>query len=276
MAWKEYHIFPIADQELEILSANLFELGAGGLEESEIGLKVYFEDNPLSFEELETELKKLIDIEQYKIESSLMPNTNWNEEWEKNYSPVLIDKNVMVRASFHQPDPSFEYDILIDPKMSFGTAHHATTESMIRAMLDINLIGKRVLDFGCGTAVLAILAEKMGATDITAIDNDEWAFENGKENLSKNNCNNINLQCGNAEDLLDGQYDVILANVTRNVITNNATVLKNHLSPSGYLLLSGLLEADEQPVLENFIGSGLKKIKTLKKDNWIAIVLKAE
>ncbi|MEX0811780.1 MAG: 50S ribosomal protein L11 methyltransferase [Chitinophagales bacterium] len=275
MAWKAYYISPLKDDKAEQMSSLLFNLGADGIEEDEAGIKAYFEDSNLSFAEIELEIKALPGINGCSIESSLMPDTNWNAEWEKNYAPVLIDDKVMVRASFHQPDQKFSYDILIDPKMLFGTAHHATTESMIRVMLDIDMKRKRVLDFGCGTAVLAILAEKMGAKNVTAIDYDEWAFENSKENIAKNHCQKIDLKCGNAEELLEDKYDVILANVTRNVIMSNAHTLKKHLKPSGYLLLSGLLEADEAPVLEKIEGSELKKLTTLKKDNWIAIVLKA-
>lgn len=276
MAWYEYYIFPLESDKIEILSSLLFEIGVDGAEEEETGLKVYFDESKVSVDTVEKELNAIPFLANCQFEKKEIPDVNWNEEWEKEYEAVYVDRKIKVRASFHPVEADIDYDILIDPKMSFGTAHHATTYMMMQAMLDLDFKGKTVLDFGCGTAILAILAEKMGAERTLAIDFDEWAFENAQENIEKNNCSSVQVKLGDAQNLETNKYDIVLANVNRNAILENAEILRQQMKPSAYLLLSGLLEADEKIVLEKFTELSCTKLKTFKRDNWIAIVLKGE
>lgn len=275
MAWLESYIYPVNSAQIDVLSALLFDIGAEGIEEHGKGIKVYYQDDNLSANKVESTVRKMSSLKEATIENQTLPDTNWNHEWEKAYDAVIIEDKIKVRASFHEPDDSMQYDILIDPKMSFGTAHHATTYMMMQAMLELDFNQKDVLDFGCGTAVLAILAEKMGAKKILAIDIDEWAYENGKENTEKNQCKNIEILIGDAEKLPQKKYDIVLANVNRNAILESAEILRSQLKDSAYLLLSGLLHKDEEVISEKFEALKLEKIKTFKRDQWIAILLKA-
>lgn len=274
MAWQESYIHPVKSEQIDVLSALLFDAGAEGVEEFEKGIKVYYQSDKIKTKAIEDLVKKMPSLKAAKIESQSLPDTNWNEEWEKAYDAVIIEDKIKVRASFHEPDENMLYDILIDPKMSFGTAHHATTYMMMQAMLDLDFKNAKVLDFGCGTAILSILAEKMGAQKIFAIDIDEWAFENGKENIEKNDCKHIAIELGDSDKLPEAKYNIVLANVNRNAILENAEILKARLKKSAYLLLSGLLHKDEEIITETFEGLGLEKVKTLKKDQWIALLFK--
>lgn len=274
MAWKESYIRPVKSEQVDVLSALLFDAGAEGVEEFEKGIKVYYQSDKTDAKTIESLIKRMPSLKDAKIETQELPDTNWNEEWEKAYDAVNIEDKIKVRASFHESDESMLYDILIDPKMSFGTAHHATTYMMMQAMLDLDFKNTKVLDFGCGTAVLSILAEKMGAHKVFAIDIDEWAFENGKENIEKNDCKHITIELGDSDKLPEAKYNIVLANVNRNAILENAEILKARLKKSAYLLLSGLLHKDEEIITKTFKALGLEKVKTLKKDQWIALLFK--
>jgi ribosomal protein L11 methyltransferase len=217
----------------------------------------------------------LQDIEaQQQVSSSkeVLAEKNWNEEWEKNFQPVVIGRFCAVRAPFHRPINGVEHEIIITPKMSFGTGHHATTHIMIEIMQQLPVKGKHVLDFGTGTGILAILAERCGAADVMAIDNDDWSIENAAENIAENKCTAIQLK--NADQLHDlGIYDVILANLSRHVILANMPDLKQHLSPGGVLVLSGLLP-DDAPVIEaKAAENGLRIFEQKSRNNWIGLLL---
>lgn len=196
---------------------------------------------------------------------------NWNALWESSFDPVVIPGRLSVRAAFHQPVPAVDREIIITPKMSFGTGHHATTSLMLEVMLDVPFHQTRVLDFGTGTGVLAILAEQLGAVSVTAIDNDPWSIENARENVSVNNCSGIELIL--ADQLPDNvTYDVILANINRNVILANADRLSDLLTSDGRLLLSGLLVEDRQDIEAAFRNRFPNPPICRERNGWIVLV----
>ncbi|WP_435133643.1 50S ribosomal protein L11 methyltransferase [Formosa sp. A9] len=196
--------------------------------------------------------------------------TNWNEEWEKNFNPIVVDDLCAVRAPFHEPFQT-QYDIVIEPKMSFGTGHHETTHMMIQHILKADVAGKSVLDMGCGTGVLAILAEQKGATALDAIDIDNWCYLNSLENVERNNCRHISVYEGDAS-LLDGKaYDIIIANINRNILLNDIKTYAACLNKNGMLLLSGFYN-DDIPVIEAECQKYMLKLsEKLERNNWVAL-----
>lgn len=198
---------------------------------------------------------------------------NWNALWESNFEPVIVDGFCGIRAGFHPPfTQPLEHEIVITPKMAFGTGHHATTFSMIRLMQQLNLAGKKVFDFGTGTGILAILAQKMGAAQTDAIDIDEWSVENSKENAAGNQVN-IHIWQADSLENIKGAYDVILANINRNILLQYMADMRRLLSPGGVLLLSGIMVQDEKIILENAQKQGLQRQQQVEQDNWLAIKL---
>ncbi|NVJ88324.1 MAG: 50S ribosomal protein L11 methyltransferase [Flavobacteriaceae bacterium] len=196
--------------------------------------------------------------------------TNWNAEWEKNFSPIIVDNTVSVRAPFHE-NPNVEFDIVIEPKMSFGTGHHETTHMMIQHLLQLDLKNKRVLDMGCGTGILAIFAEMKGATQLDAIDIDNWCYLNSIENAERNNCSHINVYEGDALLLEHQTYDVIIANINRNILLNDMPRYVNCLAENGILLLSGFYKEDIAAINEKVTSYQLKLESEIEKNNWIAL-----
>jgi ribosomal protein L11 methyltransferase len=199
-----------------------------------------------------------------------VPQTNWNEEWEKNFEPIQVDDLVSIRAPFHE-NPNLKYDIVIEPKMSFGTGHHETTHMMVRHLLQLDLENKKVLDMGCGTGILAIFAEMKGAKPLDAIDIDNWCYENSIENVTRNNCENISVYEGDATLLVDKKYDVIIANINRNILLMDMKVYTNCLEAGGILLLSGFYEQDIPVIDAEVIKYGLKLEKFIQRNNWVAL-----
>ena len=195
---------------------------------------------------------------------------NWNSEWEKNFQPIQVDGLVSIRAPFHEK-ASLQYDIVIEPKMSFGTGHHETTHMMVQHLIDLDLKNKKVLDMGCGTGILAIFAELKGAKPIEAIDIDEWCYENSHENCNKNNCKHISVAQGDASLLVNKQYDVIIANINRNILLTDIKTYANCLTKNGVLLLSGFYQEDI-PVIDTEVSKyGLKLDKIIERNNWVAL-----
>lgn len=248
----------------EILISQLSDLGAEGFEQTDKSLVAYFNEHSFKSYEVNELLK----------EDSFITNTieekNWNEVWESNFQPVVVDNFCAIRAEFHNPIETVEHEIIITPKMSFGTGHHATTYMMIGQMRDIDFTDKTVFDFGTGTGILAILAEKLGARQIHAIDVDEWSIENAKENIAKNNCSKISVNL--SSQISHPKADVILANINRNVILEYLPQLQKNLSEKGYVLLSGLLIEDEQDIKNACIARQLKFIKMSERNNWISLL----
>jgi len=197
---------------------------------------------------------------------------NWNESWERSYEPVIISGKCMVRAPFHEPALGIEYDLIIEPRMAFGTAHHETTVMMIELMLHESLSGMMVLDMGCGTGVLAILASKMGAAVVYAVDVDEWAINNTRDNLVKNNTPEIIVIQGGTGMIPPFSFDLILANINRNVLMADIPVYCTSLAPDGKLMMSGFLTEDLEKIISRTEEYGKKIIKHQEKNHWQAVV----
>ncbi len=261
-----YEIQVIAGEELrEQLIAELAGIGFNGFEETPDALKAYIED--VYFEE--NILNILLNKHSVKYSKSIINKQNWNQVWESNFDPVRIDDFVGIRAVFHPPFPDVSHELVITPKMSFGTGHHATTYLVMQLMRDLDFSGKKVFDFGTGTGILAILAEKLGAAKVLAVDNDAWCIENASENILVNKCKIIEIQ--HIDEFVENEkFDIVLANINRNIIIDNFRVLRASLADKGYLVLSGLLVADEKEISEAAAELGLIHLRTLEKNGWIA------
>ncbi|MEO9510585.1 MAG: 50S ribosomal protein L11 methyltransferase [Flavobacteriaceae bacterium] len=195
---------------------------------------------------------------------------NWNAEWEKNFHPIKVGNQCMVRAPFHHSE-EVEYDIVIEPKMSFGTGHHETTHMMMQHILNTDFKGKSVLDMGCGTGVLAILAKMKGATSVDAIDIDEWCYLNTQENIERNNCDTIAVFQGDSSLLVDKKYDIILANINRNILLEDIPRYSNCLNADGALFLSGFYLGDLNVISSKCEAYNLEYEKKIEKNNWISV-----
>ena len=207
----------------------------------------------------------------YTIEE--IEQVNWNEEWEKNFEPIDVDGNCHVRAPFH-PKTEAEFDIIIEPKMSFGTGHHETTHMMIQHLLETDVTNLKTLDMGCGTAILAILAEMKGAKPIDAIDIDNWCYLNSIENAERNNCSEITVYEGDASLVVGKKYDLIIANINRNILLNDMQQYVDCLNENGTLLLSGFYTEDIPIINESCVNKGLTYIKQFERNNWVSLKYK--
>lgn len=258
----------ISTEQSDTLIAVLNEIGFDGFEEEEKNLKAFIPENKFD----RSVLQKSIESFKINFSETAIEETNWNQVWESSFEPVVVEDFVAVRAHFHEPMKGIRHEIVITPKMSFGTGHHATTDMMLEQMKGADFKDKKVFDFGTGTGVLAILAEKMGAKKIIAIDNDEWSIENAAENITRNNCVAVELKLGTAANT-DGRFDIILANINKNVILENLELLASQLLPGGILLISGLLVTDEQEILTECNKKGLKFDTKTERHNWLFIKL---
>lgn len=263
---------------VEVNSLEVNDLVLAGLNESmEIAgaeelpgiLKLYIKEEYFD----ESLFNKIIEINKLKYYKSNINNKNWNEIWETAYEPVIAG-NVGIRADFHPRNENVAYDIVVTPKMSFGTGHHATTSMMIEAIAAFDPAGKKVIDFGTGTGVLAILAYKMQAHEILAIDYDDWSIENAAENFEKNDCSSVRLE--KKDHFPVGVYDMILANINLNVIADNMKVMAESLAENGMLLVSGILLEDLNEILKISKQYGLTLKKRSEKNNWLCMALKKE
>ncbi len=199
---------------------------------------------------------------------------NWNEQWEKSFEPVVVGEECIVRAEFHRPDKHYPYEIVITPKMSFGTGHHATTWLMLHAQLLLDHQGKSVMDAGCGTAILAIMACMRGARLVEAFDIDEWSTVNGQENLDNNHCDQVNLRQGTIRSLtFSDRFDILLANINRNVLLADMDAFSAHLVPGGKLLLSGFYESDVPDLLASATANGFSFERQEVREGWCSLLL---
>ena len=254
----------------EILIAELGNVGFESFVETENGVTAYIQKTDWNAEILADVF--VLNSGEFSIEynQNEVPQTNWNAEWEKNFEPIQVDDLVSIRAPFHE-NPNLKYDIVIEPKMSFGTGHHETTHMMVQHLLQLDLENKKVLDMGCGTGILAIFAEMKGAKPLDAIDIDNWCYENSVENVTRNNCENISVYEGDATLLVDKKYDVIIANINRNILLMDMKVYTNCLQEGGILLLSGFYEQDIPVIDAEVIKYGLKLEKFIQRNNWVAL-----
>lgn len=256
----------------DILIALLSEEGYEGFEEAEAGLIAFIRDEQYN----EEVLRSIVAPFNVSIETEAIEKKNWNEEWEKNFQPVVVDDFCTIRATFHDMAVTTPYEIVITPKMSFGTGHHATTFLMMRKMRMLDFANKQVLDFGTGTGILAILADKLGAAEVNAVDNEDWAYINGQENGANNNCRNVKFWLGSLEDVPQRQYDVILANINRHILLQYMAQLATLLPTGGMILLSGILTEDEDIITSSAAGFGLKKTDRQELKNWLVLELVKE
>jgi ribosomal protein L11 methyltransferase len=203
-----------------------------------------------------------------------LPHQNWNEVWERHYPPVAVGDFCLIRSEFHQVPGNFRYTVVIQPKMSFGTGHHATTQMMVRQLEPLNLQGQTVLDMGCGTGVLGILARMMGASSALFIDIEDWAIDNTRENLARNGvAAGTDVRLGGAEQIGNETFHLILANINRNVLLADGARYVQALRPGGHIALSGFFDFDAPLVLAHYRGLGLTEIRTLEQENWYSILL---
>ena len=264
--------FSVVPKELgsEILIAELGEKPFESFIETTDGFSAYIQKN-LYTKDLLDDIYLLQSSEfniSYTIEE--IDQVNWNEEWEKNFEPIDIDGKCHIRAPFH-PKTTAEYDIVIEPKMSFGTGHHETTHMMIQHLLETDVADLKTLDMGCGTAILAILAEMKGAKPIDAIDIDNWCYLNSIENAERNNCHEITVYEGDATLLEDKNYDVIIANINRNILLNDMQLYVDCLNKDGILLLSGFYTEDIPFIDASCTEKGLTFVKKFERNNWVSL-----
>ncbi len=255
----------------EILMAELIEIGFDSFTEEYDGILAYIQTELFKEEELKE--INLLQNEDIPISYTFkeMPNINWNEEWEKNFSPINVEDQVSIRAEFHE-NQNLAHEIIIQPKMSFGTGHHATTYLMIQQMLDMYFENKTVLDMGCGTSVLAIFAKQQGAGKTVAIDIDEWSVENSIENAARNNVR-LEISQGTAENLGNENFDIILANINRNILISDIPTYVSVLNTGGQLLLSGLCFFDVDDILEVCTEQKLTLKKQIQREEWVSLLL---
>lgn len=266
-----YH-FSVEPKELgsEILIAELGETAFESFIETENGLSAYVQKE-LWNENILDDIQ-ILHSEEFTISYTIeeIEQVNWNEEWEKNFEPIDIDGICQIRAPFHEKNDA-QYDIVIEPKMSFGTGHHETTYMMAQHLLETDVTGMKTLDMGCGTAILAILAEMRGAQPIDAIDIDNWCYLNSIENAERNNCKHITVYEGDASLLVDQQYDLIIANINRNILLNDMQAYVDRLNKGGILLLSGFYEEDIPFIDASCTEKGLTYVKKFQKNNWVSL-----
>ena len=260
---------PSSDIQHDMLTTMLAEIGFDSFMDEDRCLKAYCSAeyrNDIAVEDLLSD-PAFFDVHLLKVEE--MPDKDWNELWEASYQPVVVNERCRVRAPFHDPDPSFEFDLVIEPKMSFGTANHETTAQIIQLMLETDFKGKEVLDMGSGTAVLAILAKKLGAAHTVAIDNDEWAYRNAFTNIELNGISDIEIVHGDAL-AIKGQFDVVLANINRNILLRDMHYYVAAMKPDAHIFFSGFYTEDLDSIKAEAERLGLRYRRHLSRNNWVA------
>ena len=254
----------------DILIAELNEIGYESYDETDEGVNAYILEKFFDIDKVKNLQVNTISDCNIDYSWEVIKTQNWNEVWEKNFEPIIIDDQCIIRAPFHINTPKLKYEIIIEPKMSFGTGHHETTYLMLKTMLDIDFSDKNILDMGCGTGVLAILAIFKGAKEATAIDIDEWAYNNTLENIEKNNCSNIKVIQGDASLLKNQEFDIIIANINRNILMDDIKPYSKVLKAGGTLLLSGIYDKDLEMIKNEASENTLELISFIEKHSWVA------
>lgn len=243
--------------------------------ETEQGFEAYAEQEKVDGPQLEYIKEKYAHVQPLIFFQDKIKKQNWNKEWEKNVDPVVVDDQCLIRAEFHKIAKKYPYEIIITPKMSFGTGHHQTTYLMIKAQLQINHRDKLVMDAGCGTAILSVMASKKGARRVESFDIDDWSLENGNENAERNHCLNITIRKGTIRDFLwPEQFEIILANINKNVLLDELETYSQTLARDGLLLLSGFYNQDIPDLLKEAASFGLAYQRQDIRDSWASILLK--
>ena len=258
----------------EILIAETAEAGFDTFQETESGFEAFAEQDDYDQEMIDAIRQRYSHVQPLSFELSRIEKENWNEQWEKSFEPVVVDDRCIVRAEFHQPSKTYPYEIIITPKMSFGTGHHATTWLMLKCQMEINHEQKRVMDAGCGTCILSIMAQKRGAAFVDAFDIDEWSTVNGKENLDRNGCDRVLLRQGTVRTLtFENSFDILLANINKNILLDEMPEYARHLRPGGLLVLSGFYVTDVADLTTRAANEGFILQKMEERDTWCALVL---
>ena len=268
-------IVEAADDYVDIVIARLSELGYEAFEETEQGVKAYVQQKLFKEDYLVDFADLLNQGVILKFSHRHVPWENWNALWESNFEPVQISDKVYIRAEFHESQISFPHEIVIQPRMAFGTGHHATTSLMMESMLDLKWNGQTVLDMGCGTGILAILASQLGAKGILAIDHDEIAVVNTNENAVINHCSTISAICGDASSIEGLMFDIVLANINRNIILNDLQYYKSSMKENAIILLSGFYVEDAVMIKAHAVELGLSLLSENEKDKWCCLVFKS-
>lgn len=270
----KFVVSPCNEAINDILEAQLAEIGFDSFVGNEQGTLGYIQQSLFDSKVLSNL------VQDFPLEAEItysvkeLEDKNWNEEWEKNYfSPIVVDNRCIVKSTFHKDAGEYEYTIIINPKMAFGTGHHQTTILMMEEILKRDFSGQSVLDMGCGTAILAVLASMRGAKDVVAIDIDEWAYDNAIENLQLNSINNVEVLIGGAELLADKKFDTVLANINRNILLQDMAAYSKTLSKGGTLYMSGFYTEDIKVLEEETAKQGLELTYHSKKDNWAVMKL---
>ncbi|MEZ2339179.1 50S ribosomal protein L11 methyltransferase [Mucilaginibacter sp. RCC_168] len=259
------------DYQQDLLINALGEIGFDTFEEVEFGFKAYIPTNDFDEQQLKEHLLPYQDMFTFSYEINFIPQKNWNEVWESNFEPIEIGNKIYVRATFHPAKPEFPYEIVIDPKMAFGTGHHQTTSMMLEFILENDFSGKKVLDMGCGTGILAIMAAKLNAAEVTAIDYDPVCYDSTIENSALNHVTNIIPLCGSKEAIPNEQYDTILANINRNILLDQMERYAATLKPGGEIYFSGFYESPDLEIITDEARKyGLKYISHKKTNDWVA------
>ena len=256
------------EQGSDVLIAQLAELGFESFVETENGFNAYIQEPDFNLQQLNLALSFYSDFFKFNYSSTTIRQQNWNKEWETNFQPINVDGKCYIRAPFHEAQKGFVYDVVIEPKMSFGTGHHVTTQLMIQKLMQLDVNNKSLLDMGCGTGVLAIVASMMGANPITAIDIDDWSYENTIENCGKNNINNVLVHKGNAQILAGKRFHSILANINKNVLLKDLPIYMEVLEKSGNLIISGFFETDVDELSAKATELGLTLKDKVTQEQW--------
>lgn len=265
---------PCTETINDVLSALLGEIGFDSFMEYNNGIKGYVQQSKFDEDSLKEVLRDFpLPNTEIAYEAELMEDKNWNEEWEKNFfQPIVIGNRCAIHSTFHTDVPQAEYDIVINPQMAFGTGHHQTTSLILSELLDTNLEGKSLLDMGCGTSILAILASMRGATPVTAIDIDDWCVENSKDNIKLNNIQNITVEQGDAGSLKGRKpFDIVIANINRNILLADMKAYADVMHSYSEIYISGFYVQDISYLKEEAFKHGLKFLYHKEKDNWAAV-----
>jgi ribosomal protein L11 methyltransferase len=262
--------FAVATELSDVLIALVAEMPFDTFEETATGVNAYIKANDFS-QEVENEIVALKEMIEFTYEKEEIEAQNWNLLWESNFHPIVIDDFCGIRADFHEPVQQVEHEIVLNPNMAFGTGHHETTHMMIQTMRDLDFKGKRVFDFGCGTGILAIMAGKLGATELLGVDNEFPAYESTLENAVKNGVPQIRCIFGTMAAVEEGNFGVILANINRNIIVNALDALYDKLNEGGYILMSGFLKEDEVFMINAIETKGFTYLSTKQRENWVCI-----
>ena len=262
---------PDGELARELLIAELGDAGFESFVETDDAVEAFIPTRSFSQELLAEERFQNNEFFKFQYTREEIADQNWNEVWEQNYfEPLLIEDQCLVRAPFHETFPAARYEIIINPRMAFGTGNHETTHMMIKAMLEMDFAGKSVLDMGCGSGILSILASMKGAAKVTAIDIDEWSYSNTIENAALNGAHNIVVLLGDANLLGNETYELVLANIQRNILLQDMPVYRNVLRPGGELVMSGFYTTDLEAISEKAVSLGLKPVQTYERSSWCA------